>query len=83
MSAGGQRGYADGNCGSRGAGGMYGGVCGAATGVGVGAAGVVGAVAGIPAALRIIAESGSTRSIGNGKMIVEFFSTAISVSVCR
>lgn len=27
--------------------------------------------------------SGSTRSIGNGKIIVELRSTAISVSVCR
>lgn len=33
--------------------------------------------------VRTLALSSSSNSIGNGKMIVEFFSAAISVSVCR
>ena len=50
-----------------------------------GATGCTGAGAGgddvMPAPFFRISANGSTRSIGSGKTIVEFFSTAISVSV--
>src|SRR5262249_60554067 len=62
-----------------------GGICGGGgklgtTGVGAGRALLP---CGVPAARRRISPSGSTRSIGSGKITVEFFSVAISVNVWR